>query len=64
MPYKQLFFRSEAREKIVRGAAALADAGAVAETAANATNVAKKTPAMTAKFRTLANIENLVNFMR
>jgi chaperonin GroEL len=26
MPYKQLFFRSEAREKIVRGAAALADA--------------------------------------
>jgi chaperonin GroEL len=26
MPYKQLFFRSEAREKIVHGAAALADA--------------------------------------
>ena len=26
MPYKQLFFRAEAREKIVRGAAALADA--------------------------------------
>ena len=26
MPYKQLFFRSEAREKIVRGAGALADA--------------------------------------
>jgi chaperonin GroEL len=26
MPYKQLFFRSEAREKIIRGAAALADA--------------------------------------
>jgi chaperonin GroEL len=26
MPYKQMFFRSEAREKIVRGAAALADA--------------------------------------
>jgi chaperonin GroEL len=26
MPYKQLFFRSEARERIVRGAAALADA--------------------------------------
>src|SRR6185369_9946091 len=26
MPYKQLFFRGEAREKIVRGAAALADA--------------------------------------
>ena len=26
MPYKQLFFRVEAREKIVRGAAALADA--------------------------------------
>ena len=26
MPYKQLFFRSEAREEIVRGAAALADA--------------------------------------
>lgn len=26
MPYKQLFFRAEGREKIVRGAAALADA--------------------------------------
>jgi len=26
MPYKQLFFRAEAREKIIRGAAALADA--------------------------------------
>src|ERR1043166_3227075 len=26
MPFKQLFFRAEAREKIVRGAAALADA--------------------------------------
>src|SRR5438477_12524059 len=26
MPYKQLFFRAEAGEKIVRGAAALADA--------------------------------------
>jgi chaperonin GroEL len=26
MPYKQLFFRGEAREKIIRGAAALADA--------------------------------------
>jgi len=26
MPYKQIFFRSEAREKVVRGAAALADA--------------------------------------
>src|SRR5579885_2594487 len=26
MSYKQLFFRSEAREKIIRGAAALADA--------------------------------------
>lgn len=26
MPHKQLFFRGEAREKIVRGAAALADA--------------------------------------
>src|SRR5215467_11354033 len=26
MPYKQLFFRAEVREKIVRGAAALADA--------------------------------------
>jgi chaperonin GroEL len=26
MPYKQLFFRAEAREKVIRGAAALADA--------------------------------------
>jgi len=26
MPYKQLFFRAEAREKIIPGAAALADA--------------------------------------
>jgi chaperonin GroEL len=26
MPYKQLFFRAEAREKIVRGAAAFTDA--------------------------------------
>ena len=26
MPYKQLFFRAEAGEKILRGAAALADA--------------------------------------